>query len=82
MNDSAGESKKRIIFGSADIATRLKARAALPYDDASGLYGLTAEYFYAQPLTVGLATVADRALTFLMSHDFSKFQETRTKFQI
>jgi hypothetical protein len=34
---------------------------------------LAAEHLHAQPLAVGLPTVADRALTFLMSHDFSKF---------
>jgi hypothetical protein len=47
LNNSAGERKKRIVFGPADITARMKTGAALPYDDATGPDRLTTEYFHA-----------------------------------
>jgi len=72
-HDAVGEGEERIVFCSSDIPARMKHGATLPNDNAAGAHCLAAEYLDAQSLAVRLAAVADRTLTFLMSHDFSKF---------
>jgi hypothetical protein len=73
MDNPAGESEEGIVFGPADVTSGVEAGAPLSNDNAAGRDRLAAEYLNAQALTVGFPAVANRALTFLMSHDFSKF---------
>jgi hypothetical protein len=63
-----GKSKQRIIASTADIPARMVARAALPYDDPARPNALAAVNLDAQALAVRFTSVADRALTFLVSH--------------
>jgi hypothetical protein len=72
-HDAVGQGEEGIVFGPADIAAGVEHGAPLPNDDPAGANRLTAEDFDAQALTVRLAAVPDRTLTFLMSHNFLKF---------
>jgi len=80
-HDAVGEGEERIIFRPSHIPTRMKHGATLPNDNTAGAHCLATEYLDAQSLAVRLAAVANRTLTFLMSHDFSKFQEPNSKNQ-
>jgi hypothetical protein len=70
MNDAVREREEGIIFRSADVPAGVKRRAALPDNDPAREHRLAAEHFHAQSLAGRLSTVANRALTFLMSHAY------------
>src|SRR5438132_14024925 len=67
-HDAVGEGEERIIFRPSHIPTRMKHGATLPNDNTAGAHCLATEYLDAQSLAVRLAAVANRTLTFLMSH--------------
>ena len=50
--------EQRVVAAAADVDSRVEMRAALTDDDLAGLDDLTAEPLDAQPLGVGIATVA------------------------
>jgi hypothetical protein len=68
LDDAIGQRKKRIITAYANVSAGVVTCAALPHQDAAGTHGSAAEDLDAQPLTVRLAAILDRALTLFMCH--------------
>src|SRR5258708_16788337 len=62
------QGEQGVILTAADIAAGVEVRSALPNDDAAGQDAAARVDLDAQPLSVALAAVANRTLTFLMSH--------------
>src|SRR6266478_3333397 len=67
-DDAVGQCEQRVVLAAADVAAGVEVGAALANDDAAAPNALAAVELDAQALAVRLAAVADRALTFLMSH--------------
>src|SRR5271166_5915061 len=68
LHGACGARVERVVFADADAGARLEAGAALAHDDLAAGDGLAGERLDAQPLGVGVATVAARAEPLLMSH--------------
>src|SRR5262249_58556930 len=64
----------------ADVPAGLVARAALPDQDTARRHMAAAVYLDAQPLTVRLAAVLGRTLTFFMRHCCSSLGGKTTVF--
>ena len=64
--------EQRVILALADAFAGVELGTQLADDDVAGDYLLAAVAFDATSLTVGIATVAGRALTLLMCHDSPK----------
>jgi hypothetical protein len=62
------ESEERVVTTATDAKARMHFGAALADDDVSGDHGLAAEFFHAEALAAGIATVLDGTLSFFMGH--------------
>src|SRR5262245_7541584 len=71
--------EQRVVLAAADVAARMVARAALPDDDPARKNRLTAIHLDAQPLAVGLTSVAARTLTLLVRHCVTSKQHLARK---
>ena len=60
--------EQRVVFALADAFARMKLVAHLADEDVAGDDFFATVLFYAPILSVGIATVAARALTFFMCH--------------
>ena len=62
------EREKRVVPAATDAQARMDLGAALTDDDVSSDHSLAAEFFHAEALAAGIATVLDGALSFFMGH--------------
>src|SRR5688572_21489947 len=69
LHDAADLGEQGVVLAAPDVAAGEEAGAALAHDDRAALDGLAAERLDPEALRLGIAAVASRALTFLMSHD-------------
>jgi lysophospholipase L1-like esterase len=60
--------EQSVVLAAADVSARVVTGTALPHQDAAGANRLVAVHLDAQPLTVRLAAIPRRALTFLVCH--------------
>src|SRR5262249_21549337 len=65
---AVGEGKQRVVAAVADVTAGVPLGAALADQDFSRDHGFAAELLDAQTLCVRVASVAARALSFLVSH--------------
>src|SRR5262249_8018372 len=61
---------ERVVLADADVAAGVEARADLADEDAAGSHLLAAEYLHSAVLRLAVASVAGRALAFLVRHVF------------
>src|SRR4051812_39898534 len=73
-NLAIDQCEERVIFALTDAFAGVEFGAELADDDVAGDDFLSAEALYAAALTVGIPTVAARALTFFVCHGGSTLQ--------
>src|SRR5438128_333347 len=71
QDHAVGEGEQGMVAAAADVAAGQELGAALTHDDPTRANPLAGIYLHAQPLRIGIATVAAGALTLLMCHDFT-----------
>lgn len=71
--------KERIIFPLANTFPRVKLISKLAHDNVARDDFLTTETFYTAPLSIRIATVATRTLSFFMCHGISSELEVATE---
>lgn len=67
-NAAINESEKRVIATDANTESWVNLRAALTDENVPSDDDLAAEFFHAETLAAGVATVLDGALSFFMGH--------------
>src|SRR5262249_1688447 len=68
LQGALGHRDQRAVAATADQVARVELRAALADQDLAGIDQLTAEPLHAEPLRVGVATVARAGRTLLVCH--------------
>jgi hypothetical protein len=58
LDGTLAECEQRVVVTAADVLAGVEVRAALPHDDLAGVHELDAEALHAEPLRVGVTTVA------------------------
>src|SRR5215217_7302990 len=67
------QGEQRVVATAADQIARVELRPALPDEDLTGTDDLPAEALDAEPLGLGVATVARAGGTLFMSHRYAYF---------
>lgn len=62
------ECEERVVLAATDAQARMDLGATLADNDVSSDHGLAAEFFHAEALAAGIATVLDGTLSFFMGH--------------
>jgi hypothetical protein len=75
LNGSLDEGKEREIGSLADAAAGMEAVADLSNENIARYDSLAAEALYPAALAVGIAAIAARALTFLMCHPRTPYEQ-------
>jgi hypothetical protein len=68
MDQAGGEGEEGVVSADAYVFAGVVFGAALANDDVAGYYFLTAIYFNAQPLALGLAAVFYFSFAFFVCH--------------
>src|SRR5215831_8518610 len=68
LHRARGQREQRVVATAADEVARVELRATLTDQDLAGVDQLTAEPLHAEPLRVGVATVARAGRTLFVSH--------------
>jgi hypothetical protein len=68
LHEPVGKSVQRVVATLADIATSVELSSSLPNQNVSSDYSLATKPLHTTSLSIGIATVAAGALTFLMCH--------------
>ncbi len=67
-NATVNEGEESVISAATDAQARMDFGATLADDDVTSDDNLAAEFFHAEALAAGIATVLDGALSFFMGH--------------
>src|SRR5689334_16378323 len=62
------EREQRVVLAAADVQARMHDGATLANEDHARSHGFTTELLHTQPLSLRLAAVLGRGLTFFVSH--------------
>src|SRR5262245_46221069 len=68
LHDAWAGGEDRVVAAYADAVARVEARAALAHDELPAVHRLAGEHLDSEHLGVGVAAVAARSKSLLMSH--------------